>query len=73
MTEELRRLTAGRGNGTDASFEAGNPFLERGDRRVADPRVDVAELLQREQIRGVRQRSRRRSWWSGRSEPLARR
>ena len=71
--EELGRLPAGRRDRTDAAFEAGHPLLERGDGRVADAGVDVAELLQGEQVGRVGGVSRRRSWSSGRSAPPGRR
>ena len=34
----------------DAAFERGDALLEHGLRRIHDPRVDVAELLKREQV-----------------------
>jgi hypothetical protein len=49
----LCRLTGSRGHGTDAVFERGDALLEHGDRRVHDARVDIAEALQREEVRGV--------------------
>jgi hypothetical protein len=45
---------AGRGSdGADAAFERGDPLLEGGHGGVANPRVDVAVLLQREEVGGV--------------------
>ena len=51
--EELGRLTAGGRHRADSAFEAGHSLLERGDGRVADAGVDVAELLQREEVGSV--------------------
>ena len=51
--QELGRLPARRGHRTDAALEAGHPLLERGDGRVGDAAVDVAVLLQGEQVGGV--------------------
>ena len=53
IDEELGRLPAGRRHRADAALEAGDALLERGDGRVADAAVDVAELLQGEEIGGV--------------------
>jgi len=36
-----------------AALEAGEPLLQRLDRRVADPAVNVARLVEREQVRRV--------------------
>ena len=41
----------------DAAFERRHALLEHGRGRIHDARVDVAELLQREQSRGVRAES----------------
>ena len=51
--ERLRRLAAGDEQRADAALEARDALLHRVLGRVHDPRVDVAELLQREQVRGV--------------------
>ena len=45
----------------DAALELGDALLEDVGRRVHDPRVDVAELAQAEQVGGVRRVRRRRS------------
>ena len=54
MQRERRRGLAGchRQRGR-ASLERRNPPLEDTRRRIHDPRVDVAKLLQREQARGM--------------------
>src|SRR5665213_133130 len=52
--EDRRGLTAGKSERADAAFERRQPLFEHVGRRVHDPRVDVAELLQREQPLGVR-------------------
>jgi hypothetical protein len=46
-------LAAGGGNRADAALEARHPLLEHGDGGVGYPRVDGAELLEREQVGGV--------------------
>ena len=46
-------LAGGGGDRADAALERRDPFLEHGDRRVRDPRVDVPGFLQVEQPRGV--------------------
>ena len=51
--DELGGHARGRGHRTDAALEGGDALLERGDRGVADPRVDVAVLLQGEEVGGV--------------------
>lgn len=51
--EELRGLPAAGGDTADRTLEAGDPLLERRHGRVPDPAVDVAVLLQREQVRRV--------------------
>ena len=56
-----------------AALQRRDAFLERRHRRVAQPRVDVAEGLQVEQRWPRGRRCRRRSWWSGRSAARARR
>ena len=43
--QELGGLPAGGRDRADATFEAGHALLERGDGRIADAAVDVAELL----------------------------
>ncbi len=52
--EELRRLPAGGRHCADPAVEAGEPLLERSDRRVTDAAVDVSVLLQREQVGRIR-------------------
>ncbi|TPW13306.1 MAG: cystathionine-beta-synthase domain harboring protein [Acidimicrobiaceae bacterium] len=52
--EELGRLAARGGDSPDATLEAGDALLERGDGGVGDAAVDVAVLLQREQVGRVR-------------------
>jgi len=49
-----RRLPAGDRERADAAFKRGQPLLEHVGRGIHDPRVDVAELLQGEEPRGVR-------------------
>jgi hypothetical protein len=49
----LRRLPARGGHGCDAPFEVGDASLEDVDRGVHDPRVDVAELPEPEELGGV--------------------
>ena len=51
--ERLGGLAAGDQQRADAALERGDALLDRGLRRVHDPGVDVAELLEREQVRGV--------------------
>ncbi len=51
--EEFGRHATGGRDRTDATFEAGEALLERRDRWIADAGVDVAVLLQREEIGGV--------------------
>ncbi len=51
---ELRGLPARGRQGADPALECRHPVLERRLRGVHDPRVDVAELLEPEQRRGVR-------------------
>ena len=48
-----RGLAAGERERADAAFEPRDPLLEHVARRVHDARVDVAELLQREEPSGV--------------------
>ena len=47
---ELGRHAAGHGHGAGAVLQRGHALLEDGRRRVADPRVDVAVLLQVEEL-----------------------
>jgi hypothetical protein len=49
----LRGLPGGVSERPDAAFEGGDPLLQDVGRRVHDPRVDVAELLQSEEVGGV--------------------
>src|SRR5690606_4877540 len=51
--EKLRRVTRGGGERGGAAFERGNALLEHALGRVHDARVDIAELLQAEQRRGM--------------------
>jgi hypothetical protein len=51
--DRLRGLAAGGEQRTDAALERGDAVLDRGLRRVHDPGVDVAELLEREQVGGL--------------------
>ena len=51
--QRLRRLAAAGRDRADPALEARDPLLERRDGRVAEPRVDVPVLLQREQVGGV--------------------
>jgi hypothetical protein len=44
--DELRRHAAGNGERAGGPLERGHPLLEHGGGRVADPRVDVAVLLE---------------------------
>ena len=48
--QRLGRLARAGGDGADAALEARDPLLERRHRRVAEARVDVPVLLQREQV-----------------------
>ena len=48
--QRLGRLARAGGDRADAALEARDPLLERRDGRIAEPRVDVPVLLQREQI-----------------------
>ena len=52
--DELSRLPARDGEGGDTTLQGRDPLLEHIGRRVHQPRVDVAELLQREQPCAVR-------------------
>src|SRR6185437_522334 len=51
--EHLGRHAGRRGQACAAAFERGDPLLERGDRRIRDPRIDVAERLQVKEARRV--------------------
>ena len=51
--QRRRGLPAGHRERRDAALERGDALLERVLRRVHDPRVDVAELGQREEVGGV--------------------
>src|SRR6202043_1664097 len=51
--QELRRLSAGSCEATDAGFERGHALLKNVGGGVHDAAVNVAELLQREKIGGV--------------------
>ena len=51
--QQLGRLAAGGGQRPETALEAGHALLERRHRRVADPAVDVAVLLQREEVRRI--------------------
>ena len=51
--EELRSLSAGGGEPGHAAFEGGHALLEDIRRGIHDTAVNIAELLQREQVRGV--------------------
>ena len=48
-----RRLAAGKSERADTLLERRDSLLEHVGRRIHDPRVDVAELFQREQARGM--------------------
>src|SRR5262249_9722139 len=48
--ESGSRLTGGQCQGSNTGFQRGEAFLEHVVGRVHDTRVDVAELLEREQI-----------------------
>ena len=50
---DLRRVTRGAADRADTAFEGGDTFLEHGDGRVRQPRIDVADFLQVEERRGV--------------------
>ena len=50
---ELGRHPAGSGDSAGGPFQRGDPFLEYGHGGVADTGVDVAVLLQVEEVRGV--------------------
>ena len=52
--QRLGRLAGGDAEGRDAALERGDALLEDVGRRVHDPGVDVPELLEPEQPRGVR-------------------
>ena len=61
--QRLGRLPAAGRDGADPALQARDALLERGDGRVAEARVDVPVLLQREQVgrvRGVLEHERRR-------------
>ena len=66
-----RRLSARHRQRADAAFERGDALLEHVGRRVHDPRVDVAELFEREKPRGMARCRRRRTTSSDRSERRA--
>ena len=51
--EELRRLAARRRHGRDAAFERGDALFENIRRGIHDPRINIAEFLQREETRAV--------------------
>ena len=51
--QEFRRHATGGGDCTDTAFETREAFLERGDGRIADAAVHVAELLQGEEIGSI--------------------
>ncbi|MCY1232589.1 hypothetical protein D9M72_450890 [compost metagenome] len=51
--DELRGHARRRRNGSDAALQGGNALFERCHRGVADPGVDVAVLLQGEEVGGV--------------------
>ena len=51
--DRLGGLAARRGERADATLERGDAVLEHGLGRVHDPRVDVAELGEPEEVRGV--------------------
>ncbi len=51
--DRLGRLPRRDQQRTHAPLQAGDPLLDRVRRRVHQPRVDVAELLEPEQVRGV--------------------
>ena len=51
--DELGGHTGGGGHRTDTAFEGGDALLQGGDGGVGQARVDVAVLLQGEEVRGV--------------------
>jgi len=51
--DELSRLAGRGGEGADPVLERRHPLLEDGDGRVHDPRVDIPEALQREEVGSV--------------------
>ena len=51
--DELGSHAGGGRYRTDAAFEGGDALLQRGDGRVGQARVDVAVLLQGEEVRGI--------------------
>ena len=51
--QELRRVARCGGDRGAAALERGDPFLEHGDGRVGQPRIDVAEIVQVEERGGV--------------------
>lgn len=51
--DELGSHAGGGRYRTDAAFEGGDALLQRGDGRVGQARVDVAVLLQGEEVRRV--------------------
>ena len=51
--DELGGHAGGGGHRTDAAFEGGDALLQGGDGGVRQARVDVAVLLQGEEVRGV--------------------
>ena len=51
--ERLRRVARRGGQACRAAFERRDALLEHGDRRIHDPRIDVAEDLKIEQRRGL--------------------
>ena len=51
--DELGSHAGGGRYRTDTAFEGGDAFLQCGDGRVGQARVDVAVLLQGEEVRGV--------------------
>ena len=51
--DELGCHAGAGGDGADAALERGDAFLEGRNGRVADARVDVAVLLQGEEVRGI--------------------
>ena len=52
--EQLRGVAGSGGNAHRAAFKVGDAGFQRAGRRVAETGIDVAELLQREEVRGVR-------------------
>ena len=51
--QELRGMARGGGDRGAAAFEARDPLFEHRDRRVVQPRIDVAEIVQVEERGGV--------------------